>query len=107
MLHFNGLEPIDFHGKEYMPKVDAEKRLRLSTIKFNTTEETTEADTILCSCFEEQEAKEFIIEKLSADDKQLLATYLIGGETAVNRLSNLTDGAIEKYITRMIGENNG
>lgn len=103
MLHFKGIEPIDLGGTEYMPKTDAEKRLRLSTIKFATEEDITEADNIICSCFEEEEAKEFIKNKLTSSDKEVIAAYLIGGETAVNRLSQLTNGAIEKYITRAIG----
>lgn len=104
MLHFNGLEPIDFKGKLYEPKIDAEKKLRLSTLKFGNEEEIKEADTVLASCFEEEEAKDFIKTKLSSQDKQVLATYLSGGETGLNRLSEITSGAIEKYITRAIGE---
>lgn len=107
MLHFNGLEPIDFKGKEYMPKIDAEKKLRLSNLKFGTDEELKNVDEVLCSCFEEDEAKEFIRTKLSTQDKQVLATYLSGGETGLNRLSEITTGAIEKYITRELEAANG
>lgn len=106
MLHFNGLEPVEFKGKLYEPKLDAEKKLRLSNLKFETEEEIKEADTVLCSCFDENEAKDFIREKLSGQDKQVLATYLVGGETGLNRLSEITNGVIEKYMTR-IGVNNG
>lgn len=106
MLHFQGLEPIDFKGKLYEPKIDAEKRLRLSDIKFNTEEERIDADSVLASCFEEEEAKNFIRDKLSIQDKQVLATYLAGGETGLNRLSEITNGTIEKYIERQVGENN-
>lgn len=105
MLHFNGLEPIDFKGTLYEPKLDAEKKLRLSAIKFGTEEEIKEADSVLASCFDEEEAKEFIKTKLSSQDKQVLATYLTGGETGLNRLSEITNGAIEKYITREIEKN--
>lgn len=104
MLHFQGLEPVDFKGKQYEPKLDAEKKLRLQTIKFGTEEELAHADEVLCSCFDEQEAKDFIRTKLSWEDKQVLATYLTGGETGLNRLSEATSGAIEKYLTRHIGE---
>lgn len=105
MLHFNGLEPVDFRGKLYEPKLDVEKKLRLSNIKFATQEDIKEADEVLCSCFDEQEAKDFIKTKLSEQDKQVLATYLSAGETGLNRLSEITTGAIEKYITR--GVDNG
>jgi hypothetical protein len=108
MLHFNGLEPIDFKGHLCEPRIDAEKRLRLSTIKFDTAEQIRTADDVLASCFEDEYARNFIREKLSTDDKVILKTYLLNGETGLNNLSKATDGAIEKYITRAIeGANNG
>ena len=100
MLHFNGLEPIDFKGHLCEPK------LRLANISFDTAEKIREADEILASCFEEDFAKTFIREKLSTDDKVVLKTYLTNGETGLNRLSKATDGAIEKYITRALEEVN-
>lgn len=107
MLHFNGLEPIDFKGKLCEPKLDTEKKLRLANIKFETEEQVREADDILASCFDEDYAKNFIREKLSVDDKVVLRTYLVNGETGLNRLSNVTEGAIEKYIDRALGGENG
>lgn len=100
MLHFNGLEPIDFRGHECEPKIDAEKKLRLANIKMETAEEIAAADELLASCFDEDFAKKFIKNKLSVDDKIVLKTYLTNGETGLNRLSKATDGAIEKYIVR-------
>lgn len=111
MLHFNGLEPIDFKGHMCEPKLDAEKKLRLADITFKTTEEISHADDVLASCFDDDFAKEFIRTKLSTDDKVVLKAYLVGGETGLNRLSKATDGAVEKYITRALdevaGEQNG
>lgn len=104
MLHFNGLEPIDFKGHMCEPKIDAEKKLRLANISFKTEEEIAKADEILASCFEEDYAKDFIKTKLSSDDKAVLKAYLVGGETGLNRISKATDGAIEKYITRAMDE---
>lgn len=106
MLHFNGLEPIDFKGHMCEPKMDAEKKLRLSKIKFDTIEETREADDILASCFDDEFAKNFIRDKLSTEDKMVLKTYLVGGETGINRLSRATDGVVEKYITRALEDIN-
>lgn len=104
MLHFNGLEPIDFKGHLCEPKIDNEKKLRLQTANFDTREAEIAADEILASCFDDQYAKDFIKEKLSAEDKMVLRAYLVGGETGLNRLSKATDGAIEKYITRAMEE---
>ena len=106
MLHFNGLEPIDFKGRLCEPKIDAEKKLRLNAIKFKTEEDIREADSVLASCFEEEYAKNFIREKLSTDDKVVLRTYLASGETGLNRLSDATNGAIEKFIERTLESDN-
>ena len=104
MLHFNGIEPIDFKGKECMPKVDTEARLRLNVIKFGTEAEIKEADEVLMSCFEEQYAKDFIKNKLSPDDKEILRTYLAGGETGLNRLNDITNGAVDNFVKKAIEE---
>lgn len=104
MLHFNGLEPIDFKGHLCEPKIDAEKKLRLQTTKFDTQADIDRADDILASCFEDDYAKDFVRHKLSTADKQVLKTYLVGGETGLNNLSKATDGAIEKYLTRAMDE---
>ena len=106
MLHFNGLEPIDFKGHMCEPKIDAEKKLRLNSIKFDTVEQIKEADDILASCFDDDFAKAFIKDKLSIDDKLVLKTYLVNGETGLNNLSKATDGFVEKYITRALENKN-
>lgn len=105
MLHFNGLEPIDFKGKQYDPKIDAEKKLRLQSAKFDTQTNADAATEVLASCFDEQEAKDFIRTKLSDADKEVLVVYLVSGETGINRLSRASDGAIEKYVERTLGKN--
>lgn len=106
MLHFNGLEPIDFKGHLCEPKMDAEKRLRLTNTKMETEEEIKEADEILASCFDDDFAKKFIKKNLSTLDKVVLKTYLTGGETGLNQFSKATDGAIEQYITRAMESDN-
>ena len=106
MLHFNGLEPVDFKGHLCEPKIDAEKKLRLANTKFDTAEQIREADDILASCFDDDYAKSFIRDKLSTDDKVVLKTYLTAGETGLNRLSKATDGAVEKYIERALEDIN-
>lgn len=106
MIHFNGLEPIDFKGHICEPKIDAEKKLRLANVKFGTAEQIREADDVLASCFDDEFAKNFIRDKLSVDDKVVLKTYLANGETGLNRLADITNGAIEKYINRALENTN-
>lgn len=101
MLKFSGIQPIQFGDKVCAPKpIDAEKRLRLAEVDYSTADRAEKSDDILCGCFEDETAKEFIRNRLSPDDKQVIATYLRGGETALNRLSDVTNQAIEKYIER-------
>lgn len=108
MLHFNGLEPIDFKGHLCEPKIDAEKKLRLRNIKFETAEQqSSELDEALALCFDDEFAKTFIRTKLSTDDKMVLRTYLVSGETGLNQLSKATDGVVEQYLTRTLEGNNG
>ena len=104
MLHFQGIQPIKFGDKEYQANLDNEKKLRLQTIKFDTAENIAYADDVLTSCFNEDEAKNFIREKLSSDDKEVLRTYLVRGETGLNQLSQATDKMIEKYMERAVNE---
>ena len=68
MLHFNGLEPVDFKGHLCEPKIDAEKKLRLQNANYDTVEHSREADDILASCL-------FLV--LLADEK-ILPSHLLG-----------------------------
>ena len=103
MLHFQGLEPVDFRGKQYEPKIDTAKRLRLQMAKpYGNDQDLEAAKNAVADCFDEPEAKEFIRTKLSADDIQVLAVYLSRGETGLNRLNDMTTGAVEKYIDRTL-----
>lgn len=100
MLHFNGLEPIDFGGTECAIKADEELKLRLRAVKTSEPDVNQKLTDLLVQCFEDDYAKQFIREKLSIDDKLVIAAYIAGGETALNRMSKATDGAVEAYITR-------
>lgn len=102
MLHFNGLEPIDFGGKECKVIADQELKLRIRAINGHIDSNDQLTD-LLVQCFDDDYAKDFVRNKLSWDDKVVVAAYISGGETAVNRLSRATDGAIETYLERAIG----
>lgn len=101
MLSFNGIQPISFGGVECAPKaIDAEKRLRLAEVDYSTAEKAEKSDDVLAGCFDDETAKDYIRNRLSPDDKIVIATYLRGGETALNRLNDATSQAIDKYIER-------
>lgn len=101
MLKFNGIEPVEFGGVAYTPKpIDAERRLRLAEVSYETSEKSARSDDTLAECFEDEKAKAFIREKLSPDDKSILAVYLGQGETGLNRLNDATNQAIERFIER-------
>lgn len=101
MLHFNGIEPVELGGVKYKPTIDAEKRLRLSQVDYSTINKAAESDDAICACFEDEKAQKFIRERLTPDDKIVLGTYLNSGETGLNRLSDATNKAVEKYIERV------
>ena len=103
MLHFQGLEPIDFKGHLCEVKADQELKLRLRSIPSVDEGADEKLTELLVQCFEDDFAKDFVKTKLSLEDKMIIAAYIAGGETAVNRLSKATDGAIEKRIERAIG----
>ena len=100
MLKFNGKRPINFGGVDYNWSVNQETQLRLETARFDTEQETKEADEVLASCFSDEKAKKFIKENLSALDKQLIISYMIGGETGVNVFDKGIDKSLEKNIIR-------
>lgn len=92
-LSFNGLEPVEFGGKDCTPKLDTEIKLRLSQIKdYNES-----ADEVLASAFPKDEAyvKEFLKDKMTVFDKQTLHAYLLGGETMVKSLLNKIEGVVD------------
>ena len=77
-LTLNGLQPVNFCGKECMPKIDAELRLRLQNIKLYNAE----ADDILASAFPNDSiyVKEFLTDRMTVYEKQTLHLYLLGGD---------------------------
>ena len=83
-LSFNGLQPVEFGGKDCTPKLDTELKMRLAQIKTYTEAD----DEVLASAFPDDEAyvKAFLKDKMTVLEKQTLHAYLLGGMTAVNTL---------------------
>lgn len=90
-LTFNGLEPVNFGGKDCAPKVDAELNLRLTRIKTYDKD----ADELLASAFpgNEEYVTVFLTDKMTTFDKEILHAYLIGGEKMVETVLKRAEGA--------------
>ena len=100
-LSLNGLEPVNFKGVVCKPELNAEVKLRLSQIK-RYDEET---DKILASAFPEDE--EYVFEFLKAApvaEKEILHSYLIGGESAASATMDGIKEGIRKVIDTAIKE---
>lgn len=97
-LKFAGIEPVEFGGKSCTPRIDADKRLRLSQLKFNTEADITKANKVIASCFpnDEQFVEEFLTNQIADSDRQVLALYLRGGQRALD--------AYNKAIEDMMAE---
>ena len=95
-LSFNGLEPVEFGGKECAPKLDTELKMRLSQIKTYTEAD----DDVLASAFPDDEAyvKSFLKDKMTVLEKQTLHAYLLGGMTAVDTLMDGIKGSLRKAV---------
>lgn len=95
-LSLNSLEPVNFKGRECMPKINAELRLRLTSLK-NYNNET---DKILASAFPDDEG--FVLnflENAPVIEKQILHAYLIGGEKAAEATMTSLQKSLENSIT--------
>lgn len=92
-LSIDGLQAVSFGGKPCVPKIDAEMRLRLAEIK-NYDES---ADETLAAVFsnDEKYVLDFIKNKMTLLDKQILHAYLIGGDTMVATVMDKIKGVVE------------
>lgn len=100
-LTFETIQPIKLDGKTCTPVVDAEARLRLSMLKgFNTESEVKKAAEIISECFPNE--KEYVAGKvlgLTPMDLDELRTYLVGGYSAIKRLTETYTHQIDKLMS--------
>lgn len=84
-LDFNGVEPVRFRGKECVPEITTELRMRLSQIKRYDKHD----DEILAAAFPNDEAyvKDFLDNHITLFEKQMLHAYLLGGDSAVKPIT--------------------
>lgn len=95
-LNFNKMhEPVSFGGRECMPSVDEELKLRLQQI--NTY--NAEAKGVIASAFpkDEKYVRNFL-DNMSDLDVQELHVYLIGGINLVEKMRKSLDDMLAKEV---------
>lgn len=100
-LKFNGIQPVEFGTRSCTPKLDADKKLRLGRLKYETQSDEDEADTILASCFPEDEAfvLDFLKTQMSKSDKQYLQVYLTAGERGIKAIEDAMQEMMRNKMT--------
>lgn len=92
-LNLNTLEPVNFGGRECMPNITTELKMRLSEIKkYDGT-----VYPILAAAFpnDEEYVKNFL-PKMTTIDIELLHGYLLGGPTMVESIKKRIEGALSE-----------
>lgn len=103
MLKFSGIQPVQFGAKDCTPAaLNAEIKLRLERISFDTEADTKKAEEILAGCFPDDEAYvlDFIRAKMTTIDKQILRAYLTGGDRAVDLLEETIKNSVAKQVEK-------
>lgn len=97
-LSFDGIQPVMFGGKDCMPSLDAELRLRIQNLKFDTDADRAHSDEVLAKAFPKDRdyVEDFLKKQMSDMEKQKLQAYLLGGMSAVRTL----DQAIERVMNQ-------
>lgn len=97
-LEFSGLQPVSFNGKDCEPsKPNAEQRLRLGRIKFDTDADEQNAVKVLASCFpnDGEFVEQFLLSRATPIEMSKLANYLMAGAEGIG----LTEKVIEEKIS--------
>ena len=89
-LSFSGLQPVSFAGKECTPKLDAEIRLRVQTLKVEKNGDLKRASEVLCEAFpdDKEYVKDFIQNQMSVYEVGELQVYLVHGAKACKEMSD-------------------
>lgn len=106
-LKFSGLQPVEFGDKAYKPILDADKRLRLSQIKFDTKSATEKAEEVMASCFGDDSAivLDFIRSEMAPIEKQLLSIYLQQGERGLEAYKEAYSKLMAEQLSKAAEEN--
>ena len=105
-LKFSGLQPVEFGDKAYKPIIDADKRLRLSQIKFDTKASTEKAEEVMASCFGDESAVvlDFIRSEMAPVEKQLLSIYLQQGERGLEAYKEAYSKLMQEQLAKAAKE---
>lgn len=101
-LSFDGIQPVRFGGRDCTPSTDAELRLRIQALEFDTDADQAHANEILAKAFPEDEeyVHKFLDKQMTTFEKQQLQAYLIAGPGGIR--------VIDKSIVEaMKGATNG
>ena len=104
-LEFSGLQPVSFAGKDCVcVKPNAEQRLRLTHIKFDTDADEKKSAQVLASCFPEDAefVEQFLLSKATPIEMSKLANYLMAGAEGIG----LTEKAINEKLASVRADSN-
>lgn len=103
-LEFKETEAVKFGSIIAIPSVNAELKLRIGQIRFNTNETVNTAINVLSSAFGDKsyEVAEFMRKNMGANQLQKLQAYLVGGEDGLEmyerQMNRLTDKMMDKAL---------
>ena len=89
-LTFDGIQPVRFGGRDCTPSTDAELRLRIQALKFDTDADQAHANEILAKAFPEDEdyVHKFLDKQMTTFEKRQLQAYLIAGPGGTRAIDN-------------------
>lgn len=101
-LKIAGIEPVELGERKCMPRMDADKRLRLSQLKFKTKTDLAKAAEVIASCFpnDEDYVSDFLTNYAGPTDMQLVALYLQGGQKALDIYQQTYDRLIDEAMAK-------
>lgn len=96
-LSFDGIQPVRFGGRDCTPSTDAELRLRIQALKFDTDANQAHANEILAKAFPEDEeyVKKFLDKQMTTFEKQQLQAYLLAGAAGIRMINSTITEAIK------------
>lgn len=103
-LNFSGLQPVTFKGKECQPKLDAETRLRVQTLKTEKSGDLKHAAEVLCEAFpdDKEYVRDFIENEMSVYEVSELQVYLAHGAKAAKEISDSIKEAMKESIGKAV-----